>query len=77
MTYALYTALAATALIAGFGPAAVVRRVVRGVPVNLRARLGWSRVAAHGTPSGWVHAVSVGEVGVARATAAIGQPPSA
>jgi 3-deoxy-D-manno-octulosonic-acid transferase len=61
MRYALYTAAAATALVAGYAPAAAVRRVTRGVPLHLRERLG---LALDGPPAGrraWVHAVSVGE----------------
>ena len=59
--YGLYTALVTTALVVGYGPAAVVRRVTRGVPVNLRSRLGWARALDSSAPRGWIHAVSVGE----------------
>lgn len=62
MIQTLYTAVLATVL-ALYAPAAVVRRVVRGVPMNVRARLGYgaARRRASATPSGWIHAVSVGE----------------
>ncbi len=59
--YGLYTALAATAFTVGYAPAAAVRRVVRGVPVHLRERLGYAACAVSPTRTGWVHAVSVGE----------------
>jgi 3-deoxy-D-manno-octulosonic-acid transferase len=59
--YGLYTALATAALVTGYGPAAVARRLTRGVPLNLRSRLGWTRAPASSGPRGWIHAVSVGE----------------
>ncbi len=58
--YTLYSA-AFAALAAAYAPVAVSRRIVRGVPLNLRERLG---LRAHPPPAhrpGWVHAVSVGE----------------
>jgi 3-deoxy-D-manno-octulosonic-acid transferase len=59
--YGLWTAAFAAAL-ALYAPAAVARRLVRGVPLRLLPRLGFDggapRVAG---PCGWVHAVSVGE----------------
>jgi len=58
--YGLYT-LALGAAAAGYFPAAVARRVTRGVPLNLRERLGLGVHTATTTPVGWVHAVSVGE----------------
>jgi len=59
MTYLLYTA-AFAALLAAYAPAAVARRVIRGVPINLRERFG--RGGGHSpVPAGWIHAVSVGE----------------
>ena len=61
MMYPLYSALFTTALVMGYGPAAVARYVARGVPVNLRDRLGYGRHATAAARSGWVHAVSVGE----------------
>lgn len=61
MTYRLYTALAFTALVLGYGPVALTRRMARGVPLNVRARMGWSRDDHPRRPSGWIHAVSVGE----------------
>jgi 3-deoxy-D-manno-octulosonic-acid transferase len=60
MTHALYTA-ALAALVAGYAPAALWRRLARGAPLNLRARLALDRREASGGPRGWVHAVSVGE----------------
>lgn len=61
MIHAVYTA-AFAALVAAYAPLAVARRLMRGVPLNVRARLGYG--AGRSTPpgrSGWVHAVSVGE----------------
>jgi 3-deoxy-D-manno-octulosonic-acid transferase len=59
--YALYTAVAFVGLLAVFLPVALVRRLTRGVPLNVRARLGRQAPSGEGGPSGWVHAVSVGE----------------
>lgn len=59
--YRLYTAAAVVGLVAGYGPRAVTRRVVRGVPLNLRARLGVGIPPAPAGRAGWIHAVSVGE----------------
>jgi 3-deoxy-D-manno-octulosonic-acid transferase len=61
----LYTA-ALGALVAGYAPVAVSRRLARGVPINLRARLGYAAAPAPRRPVGWVHAVSVGEALAAR-----------
>jgi 3-deoxy-D-manno-octulosonic-acid transferase len=61
MTYRVYTAVTLAALALGYGPAALVRRIARGVPLNLRARLGLLRAADAIAPAGWIHAVSVGE----------------
>jgi len=58
--YGLYTAAFAAALTA-YAPVAVGRRLTRGVPLNVRARLGYGQRAASATRAGWVHAVSVGE----------------
>jgi len=58
--YPLYTMLLAAA-VAGYAPVALTRRVVRGVPLNVRERLGLRRHERPGTPVGWIHAVSVGE----------------
>jgi 3-deoxy-D-manno-octulosonic-acid transferase len=58
--YPVYTALVTTALVAAYGPAAVARRLLHGVPLNLRQRLALGSVAP-ATRSAWVHAVSVGE----------------
>ena len=59
MTYLLYTALLAAGVTA-YAPVAVTRRLIRGVPLNLRARFGFGHEPGVG-PRGWVHAVSVGE----------------
>jgi 3-deoxy-D-manno-octulosonic-acid transferase len=58
--YAVYTALLAAAVTA-YAPAAVARRLARGVPLNLRERFGYGALRAAPGPRGWVHAVSVGE----------------
>lgn len=71
MTDRLYTALTATALVLVYGPAALTRRIARGVPLNLRARLGLPRTPKPAEPSGWIHAVSVGEA-IAAATLVAG-----
>jgi 3-deoxy-D-manno-octulosonic-acid transferase len=60
MIYPLYTGLLAAA-VAGYAPVAVARRLVRGVPLNLAARLGYGQLRAAPGPRGWLHAVSVGE----------------
>jgi 3-deoxy-D-manno-octulosonic-acid transferase len=58
--YAVYTAALAAA-VTGYAPVAVARRVIRGVPLHLRERLGVGRQEGSPTPCGWIHAVSVGE----------------
>jgi 3-deoxy-D-manno-octulosonic-acid transferase len=58
--YPLYTALLAAA-ISAYAPAAIARRVLRGVPLNLRERFGYGTLRAAPGPRAWVHAVSVGE----------------
>ncbi len=58
--YWLYTAVLA-AVVAGYAPAAVYRRLARGVPLHLRARLGYGGGRAVDGRAGWIHAVSVGE----------------
>ena len=60
MIYPLYTGLLAAAVTA-YAPAAVARRLLRGVPLNLRERLGYGAAPPAPGPRGWVHAVSVGE----------------
>src|SRR2546425_10235020 len=60
MIYPLYTAAFAL-LTAGYLPTALYRRLARGVPLNLRARLGFDGPPPTGGPSAWVHAGSVGE----------------
>jgi 3-deoxy-D-manno-octulosonic-acid transferase len=59
--YGLYTAVATAALVTGYAPRAVTRRLVHGVPLNLRARLGLRGGTPSGARAGWIHAVSVGE----------------
>jgi 3-deoxy-D-manno-octulosonic-acid transferase len=58
--YPLYTLAFATA-VAGYAPVAVLRRIARGVPINLRERLGLRAHQPPAAPCGWIHAVSVGE----------------
>jgi len=58
--YGLYTVVLAAA-VTGYAPVALARRVVRGVPLHLRERLGWVRHERPPTRVGWIHAVSVGE----------------
>ena len=60
MIYPLYTALLAAAITA-YAPAAIARRLLRGVPLNLRERFGYGALRAAPGPRAWVHAVSVGE----------------
>jgi 3-deoxy-D-manno-octulosonic-acid transferase len=56
----VYTA-ALAALAGTYAPIALARRVTRGVPLNLRARLGYGLGAPAAIRHGWIHAVSVGE----------------
>ena len=56
----VYDALTLAALALVYTPAALARRLARGVPVHARARLGFLAPVADG-PCAWVHAVSVGE----------------
>jgi 3-deoxy-D-manno-octulosonic-acid transferase len=58
--YGTYTAVLAAAVV-GYAPVAVTRRLVRGVPLNLRERLGLVRHEPPAQRCGWIHAVSVGE----------------
>ncbi len=58
--YPVYTAVLAT-LLAGYLPTALWRRLARGVPLHLRARLGYDTTPNGNGPVAWVHAVSVGE----------------
>jgi 3-deoxy-D-manno-octulosonic-acid transferase len=57
--YGLYSLALAVGLL-GYFPVAVWRRVAHGVPLNLRARLGFGLRRQPGRAA-WVHAVSVGE----------------
>ena len=62
MIRSLYTGVAWIAVGAVYAPLAAVRRVTRGVPMHLGARLGrWAPLPGAG-PRAWLHAVSVGEV---------------
>lgn len=60
MIYHLYTAVL-TALLMAYAPIALVRAAVRGMPLNVRARLGLVRRRPGEERAGWIHAVSVGE----------------
>jgi 3-deoxy-D-manno-octulosonic-acid transferase len=60
MMYRVYTAAVLVAVALFYAPAAMVRRVRRGVPLNVRARFGLG-AATPGAPAAWLHAVSVGE----------------
>ena len=60
MTYPLYTGVLA-ALLMLYAPAALARRLVRGVPLNVRERLGRGTASPSPAPCAWIHAVSVGE----------------
>lgn len=61
MIYGLYT-LGFGAVVTGYAPAAIWRRLIHGVPLNVRARLGRiERNSPAPAPAAWVHAVSVGE----------------
>lgn len=60
MIYPIYTALLAAAVTA-YAPAALARRVLRGVPLHLRQRFGYGAVPTAPGPRAWLHAVSVGE----------------
>ena len=59
MIHRLYT-LSLAGLVAGYAPVALYRSVRRGVPLHLRARLGFGAERLN-RPTAWVHAVSVGE----------------
>jgi 3-deoxy-D-manno-octulosonic-acid transferase len=60
--YAAYTLLAGVALVLVYAPAALLRRLRRGVPLHLRDRLALrASRPAPGPRAGWLHAVSVGE----------------
>lgn len=58
--YPLYT-LAFATVVTGYAPVAALRRIARGVPINLRERLGLRAHQPPDAPCGWIHAVSVGE----------------
>jgi 3-deoxy-D-manno-octulosonic-acid transferase len=60
MIHGVYTAVLA-GLIAAYAPVALGRKLTRGVPLNLRARLGFDPRPRSGRRPGWIHAVSVGE----------------
>jgi len=54
LMYALYSAVALVGLVALFLPVALLRRLTRGVPLNVRARLARDRAADATRSSGWV-----------------------
>jgi len=58
--HSLYTA-ALTGAITAYAPFAIGRRLTSGVPLNLRARFGYDVRPPRARPTGWIHAVSVGE----------------
>jgi 3-deoxy-D-manno-octulosonic-acid transferase len=58
--HGLYTAVL-TGVMMAYAPLALGRRLTSGVPLNLRARLGYDVGSRPAGPSGWIHAVSVGE----------------
>jgi 3-deoxy-D-manno-octulosonic-acid transferase len=57
----VYTTAALVALATVYAPMAAVRRVTKGVPLHLRARLGHTAPLPGTGPRAWLHAVSVGE----------------
>lgn len=57
----VYTTAALLALATVYAPAAAARRIARGVPLHLRARLGHAPPLPGSGPRAWIHAVSVGE----------------
>jgi 3-deoxy-D-manno-octulosonic-acid transferase len=62
MMRSLYTGVAWVAVGTVYAPLAAVRRITRGVPMHIAARLGrWAPLSGTG-PRAWLHAVSVGEV---------------
>ena len=61
MIHPLYTTAAYAALAGVYAPAALVRRVVRGVPLHARERLGGGTPLPGTGPRAWLHAVSMGE----------------
>ena len=60
MKHRVYTGVLAGALTA-YAPVVLARRLLRGAPVNLWERFGRGHHVPTRAPSGWVHAVSVGE----------------
>ena len=60
MIHRVYTAMLAGAMTA-YAPLALSRKFTRGVPLNLRARLGYDHHTPRTERAGWIHAVSVGE----------------
>jgi 3-deoxy-D-manno-octulosonic-acid transferase len=60
MIHGVYTAVLA-GVITAYAPVALGRKLTRGVPLNLRARLGYGLLPEGPRPAGWIHAVSVGE----------------
>src|SRR2546425_4821063 len=58
--YALYTAVALIGLVTFWLPLALLRRFTRGVPLNVRARLGWAAPIGGGRPPPPLHPGSLG-----------------
>jgi 3-deoxy-D-manno-octulosonic-acid transferase len=56
-----YTMVALAAVAGIYAPLAAARRITRGVPLHLKARLGYDAPLPHDGPRAWLHAVSVGE----------------
>ena len=59
MIHGLYT-VTLGGLVAAYAPAALYRRIRRGVPLHVRARFGLGAQPVNGSTA-WLHAVSVGE----------------
>jgi 3-deoxy-D-manno-octulosonic-acid transferase len=57
----LYTTASLLALATVYAPSAGLRRITRGVPMHLKARLGFAAPLPGSPPRAWLHAVSVGE----------------
>jgi 3-deoxy-D-manno-octulosonic-acid transferase len=58
---ALYTLAGLLGLATVYAPAALLRRLTRGVSVNVKGRLGFGDPLPGSGPRAWLHAVSVGE----------------
>ncbi len=60
MIHSLYTAVL-TGAITAYAPLALGRKLTTGVPLNVRARLGYDSRPPQARRAAWIHAVSVGE----------------